>query len=49
MFKIRSDGYIPEELVASGFGHCLAKKEHLSQLQWHSFFQLVYFTKGAGN
>ncbi|MET0637765.1 MAG: helix-turn-helix transcriptional regulator [Chitinophagaceae bacterium] len=38
----------PDEFIISGFGQYLAQRNYLLQPHGHSFYHLVFFTKGSG-
>lgn len=45
---IKGNDHDPEEFMVSRFGEYLAKRDYLFQPHGHSFFHLVFFTKGGG-
>lgn len=47
--RIRGADHTPEDLIAMRFSDYLASRGYLFQAHRHSFYHLVFFTKGTGN
>ncbi|HEY4063435.1 MAG TPA: helix-turn-helix domain-containing protein [Puia sp.] len=46
--RIKGEDHTPQELIATRFGEYLHTRNYLFQPHRHSFYHLVYFTKGEG-
>ncbi|MHA4808680.1 AraC family ligand binding domain-containing protein [Flavitalea flava] len=46
--RIRGEAPIPEEIIAMRFGEYLSTRNYLFHAHRHTFYHVVYFSKGAG-
>ena len=48
MDRVKGEDHTPQDLMATRFGEYLTTRNYLFQPHRHSFYHLVYFSKGAG-